>query len=186
MSKKDELLTGNYDGIEEYDNALPNWWLWLFYLTIIFSVGYFAYYEFGPGLGSEALLKQSMAELDQIKLAAQKERAAQGGPVVDVVALSKDPAHVAAGAALFQAKCGVCHGQKGEGMVGPNLTDNFWIHGGSVEEVRAVIENGVLDKGMLAWKGVLKDSEIADSMAYLWSIRSTNVAGKAAEGLELK
>lgn len=177
---RDELLNSNYDGIQEYDNDLPKWWLMLFYITIAFAIVYFGYYELGPGLGSEARLSQAMSEID----AQRALNKPAGGPdSATLLALVSDSARVASGKAVYDAKCLACHGPQGQGLVGPNLTDEFWIHGGKIVDVQRTIREGVLDKGMLAWKGVLTDPEIDDVTAFVRSIRGTSPPNpKAPQG----
>lgn len=180
MSEKetDKLLESNYDGIEEYDNDLPNWWLYLFYFTIIYSIGYTAYYHFGPGQSPHELLSEQMAGLE-----ATREQVKQAEPESeDLTTLVSDTARIEVGKGVFATKCAACHGASGEGMIGPNLTDNHAIHGGTLADIQKVIENGVLEKGMLAWKGQLSNDELVGVIAYVWAIQGTNVAGKAAEG----
>jgi cytochrome c oxidase cbb3-type subunit 3 len=180
MSEKetDKLLESNYDGIEEYDNDLPNWWLYLFYITIIFSIGYTAYYHFGPGQSPHELLAEQMAGLETVR-----EQVQQAEPeALDLTTLVGDSERIALGKGVFVTKCAACHGASGEGMIGPNLTDGFAIHGGTLSDIQKVIENGVIEKGMLAWKGQLSSDEMIGVIAYVWSIQNTHVAGKAPQG----
>ncbi|MCB0334390.1 MAG: c-type cytochrome [Bdellovibrionales bacterium] len=186
MTKKmDELLDSNYDGIKEYDNDLPRWWLYLFYITIAFSAFYIPYYHFGPGIDGQphALLDKEMKAHQAVVAKNESASAASSESVVEIIqAAASDPTKVAHGKEIFVAKCVACHAQNGEGLVGPNLTDNAWIHGGTIADIVQVVENGVLEKGMLPWKGVLKTDELNDVVAFVWSIRNTNVPGKAPEG----
>ncbi len=190
MSKqpKDELLSSNYDGIEEFDNDLPRWWVALFAITVLFSAAYPFYYHFGgPGLSPHQLLSLEMERAD--KLAAERAKAA--GPEVfgenEVLALAKNPAEMERAKGIYVARCAACHGPDGGGIVGPNLTDRFWIHGASVAEIHKVIENGVLEKGMLPWKGVIPPADIKLMVAYVWSLRGSTPANpKAPQGDEAK
>lgn len=179
----DELLDSNYDGIQEYDNDLPGWWVYLFYLTIIISAIYVVWVHYGPGLLPREKLSKDMAVLEEVRAAAQARMEASRPAKVDLVALSSDTAALASGKTIFIEKCAACHTETGGGLVGPNLTDAYWIHGGTVTDIKRIVENGVLEKGMLAWKGILKPEEIDDVTAFVWSIRNTNVeGGKAPEG----
>jgi cytochrome c oxidase cbb3-type subunit 3 len=90
--------------------------------------------------------------------------------------------NIAAGAKLYTEKCLPCHGAKGEGLIGPNLTDNHWIHGGSALDIQRVIREGVPAKGMIAWKEMMPADQINQTVAFLWSIKDTNIPGKAPEG----
>ncbi|MBX7136929.1 MAG: c-type cytochrome [Oligoflexia bacterium] len=180
--KKDELRGHNFDGIEEYDNSLPRWWVWLFIITIVFSVIYPFYYDFGPGQFAPETVDAEMAALAQLR---QASGGATGG-VLDESALLKlasNGATVSQGSAVFTAKCVVCHGAQGQGLIGPNLTDNYWIHGGKITDIHNVVTNGVLEKGMLAWKDQLTADELNSVVAFVWSIRGTTPPNpKAPQG----
>jgi len=180
MAKQDELLNSNYDGIQEYDNDLPRWWLYLFYITIAFGVVYVGYYMFGPGQSQEQIVIAQLAE--DAKLAAAA--APSEGPSADaLIALASNADALKKGHEVFVARCVACHGPDGQGLIGPNLTDKYWIHGGKITDLVKVVENGVLDKGMLAWKGVLQPAELQSVVAYVWSIRGTTPANpKAPQG----
>ena len=180
MNKKlDDLLSSNYDGIQEYDNDLPRWWQALFILTIVFSVVYVFVYHVSSNVSSEAELQQELGQL-----AAQNPKPA--APEFDsaaLLALVKSPGRVTAGKATFQTNCAPCHGPEGQGVIGPNLTDNFWIHGGAITDIRRVVESGVPDKGMVPWKGLLGSAQMDEVTAYIFSIRGSNPANpKAPQG----
>lgn len=183
MSKKqDELLDSNYDGIKEYDNDLPKWWRALFWITIIFAGVYYVYYEFGPGLSSDARLALQLEEIKKQSASAMPV-ASKGASSDELMALTKDASHLAQGKVVYDAKCAACHGALGEGLVGPNLTDEYTIHGSKITDIKMTIENGVLDKGMLAWKGLLSANEIENVAAYVFSLKGSNPANaKAPQG----
>lgn len=161
-----------YDGIEEADNELPNWWLWTFYGAIVFSVFYwFAYHEFE----SVPLPGQAYAiELQQ----------RSGGAVSEelLVAMAGNPDAIAAGQALYATNCAICHKERGEGNIGPNLTDEFWIRGGGPIQIHDTIANGSLQAGMPAWAGPLGAEKVQQLTAFVLSIRDTNVPGKEPQG----
>lgn len=182
--KPEDITDVVFDNIKEQDNNLPKWWLWLFYITIAWGIFYVAYYQFGPGLQPHERLALEMKEHEKVmETVKEAEKVAEAtAEKVDYLALAKSETNVAHGREVFVAKCVACHADKGEGLVGPNLTDEYWIHGGSLDNIVHVVENGVIEKGMLAWKGVLKKDELEDVIAYVWSIKNTNVAGKAPEG----
>lgn len=172
----------NYDGIKELDNPLPNWWLATFYLTIIFSIGYYYYYELSDGPTLKQELAADMEEIQQQQQAVQANK-----PQVDTTSLEAlvgDANAIAAGKTEFAAKCASCHGNSAEGGIGPNLTDNYWIHGrGSIGDIVTVINEGVVSKGMLSWKGVIPDDKIAQVAAYIISLKGSHPAkAKAPEG----
>jgi cytochrome c oxidase cbb3-type subunit 3 len=179
MKKTDELLSSNYDGIKEYDNDLPKWWLWLFVITIIYAFVYICYFQLGSALNSEQQLAAEMTEIYKL----QQESAPKTSSSSSLAALVKDPTRIAAGKVVYDTRCLACHGPQGGGIIGPNLVDDAWIHGGKLSDIRKVIHEGVVEKGMLAWKGVLSEREIDDVTIYIRSIRGTAVAGaKAPQG----
>ncbi len=178
---KDELLDHDFDGIQELDNELPPWWLTLFYVTIIWSVAYLIYYHvLGIGPSSIEEYQAEMARAAQIQ---QQTPTPGGGPVAQVMEPRMDPASLQEGKAIFDKNCTPCHGKLGEGLIGPNLTDDYWIHGGRFQDIVRVITNGVPAKGMIAWNAVLKPEEILNVASYVESLRGTNPPNaKAPEG----
>lgn len=178
----DQPIAGHdYDGIQEFDNPLPMWWLWTFFGTIIFSFMYYIHYEFKVGPSSDQELSADMAAIDQLK-----SKADESAPAVDLATLTKDPKLAQVGALVYAGKCAACHGDKGQGLVGPNLTDKSWIHGAKPEELLVTIKKGVLDKGMPPWDGILKTDEIHGVIAYIYSLKGSNPpGGKAPQGTEI-
>lgn len=172
--KVDEVLDHNYDGIEEYDNDLPLWWQWLFWGTAIFGVIYVLYYHVGPGLNQEETLALEVMEAEKVKAWEEGSTEKEENQEAELLAMVSDQERVSAGKKIFQAKCMACHGMNAEGLVGPNLTDNYWIHGGTLKEIKYTIENGVVAKGMLAWKTMMSADEIEDVVVYVWSLNGTN------------
>lgn len=172
-------MSDHHDGIEEHDNHLPNWWLVTLFGSIVFAFFYWTYYETlaaGPAQAAEL-------QADEAALALARERSAP--PISDDVLLasSKDPKIVARGEALFKANCVACHGVRAEGTVGPNLTDDYWLHGAQPLQIHGIITRGVTEKGMLAWGNVLGDAKVRDVTAFVLSLKGTNVAnGKAPQG----
>jgi len=169
MSKIDEVLSHDYDGIQEYDNPLPKWWVYLFYGTIVFALVYVPYYHFGPGGLPRETWAQDMnawyAEHPPPKLASDEELAA----------MAEDPAFVQAGAATFAVRCASCHGIDGGGLVGPNLTDDFSIYGYERSHIARIVYSGT-PKGMLSWKDQLSMTEIYQVGAYVRTLRGTTPA----------
>lgn len=163
-----------YDGIEEADNELPLWWLFTFYAAIAFAAFYWFYYhefEIAPGPTGDYAAEVSA-------------RADRGGAVTAEMldALAQSSAEVASGGATFAEQCAVCHGARGEGNIGPNLTDDAWIHGGDPMAIHGTITSGVLDKGMPSWGASLGPAAVRRVTAYVLSLRNTRVPGKAPEG----
>ncbi|MCB0323327.1 MAG: c-type cytochrome [Bdellovibrionales bacterium] len=172
MAEKDELLDHDYDGIQEYDNDLPRWWIALFWLTIAFAVVRVGYYHFGPGLLQEERLAVDMAALEEVRSAHQPVVSA--GNADSLLALVSDADALAKGQEVFTTKCLACHGPQAQGLVGPNLTDDYWIHGGALTDLKRVVVEGVPEKGMIAWGALMPESEINAVVAYIRSLRGTN------------
>lgn len=163
------------DGIEEYDNALPRWWVWLFNLTIVFSVAYLAWLHVFNGETIQQEYARKVAEVEAAKTSTAASAGGAGGP--------SDGQWVAEGKAAYATNCTPCHGAAGEGIVGPNLTDKFWIHGGKPDQIEKVIAEGVLEKGMPAWKPVVGETKVKQIAAYVESLKGTNPPnGKAPQG----
>lgn len=165
MSDRDRLLGHDYDGIEEYDNPLPGWWTWLFVATIAFSVGYYAYYQLGPGPSVVAQYD------DEMRAAAARQAAAPVAATSGedaLKALAGNAQAMASAKEIFATRCMPCHGPEGQGLIGPNLTDDYWLHGGTLMEIHTTITNGVLDKGMPVWGKFLKPEQIDDVAVYVY------------------
>lgn len=144
------------DGIEEYDNALPNWWLGLFYLCIAWAAVYAVHYHFVAHRSQPGALAAEMADADQ-----RWPRQAAAATLVIT------PASVEAGEAIFKANCVACHGADLKGGIGPNLLDTTWIHGGKPEEILHTITVGVPEKGMLTWGPILGPEKVAEVASYV-------------------
>jgi len=189
MSNKEEdkLLNHNFDGIEEFDNPLPPWWVGLFIFTIVFAFVYVLYYHFtgfGPSQREEYL-----AEINQFKAA----KMAKSGNKVDdfkegeTFAVMIDETQLASGSQIFKTNCSSCHGNEGQGGIGPNLTDNYWIHGGEYNQIVNTIVKGVAEKGMISWKPILSKKEILQVSSYLEKLKGTTPLNpKAPQGVEHK
>lgn len=176
------LLHHEYDGIQEYDNPLPFWWKGIFALTAAHAAAYFAWYHLGgPGKTEEERYAAEVKELEAVRAAAPREAI-----VIDedaLAALAQDSSAIERGHGVFAKNCVSCHSDKGQGLVGPNLTDAFQIHGTSRFDLYTTIQNGVPEKGMLSWGPVLPPDELAAVAAFVTTLRGTDVpGGKAAEG----
>jgi len=170
-----------YDGIRELDNNLPPWWKWGFYLTIIIGIIYlFNYHVFNTGdLQIEAYNK----EMVQAEKSIQAYLESQAMNVDEnSVTLMTDAIDLNNGKKLFMQYCKVCHGGSGEGVVGPNLTDDYWLHGGKVNNVFKTIKYGA-ERGMKSWKDELNPIEIQQVASFIKSLKGTNPPkAKDAEG----
>lgn len=171
-----------FDGIQELDNKLPPWWVGMFYVTIVFAVVYFTYHEvLGLGDSSAVEYEKEMAAAEEMKLA----RLAALGAQVDenTATLVTDEAALAEAKGIFIEKCAACHGAEGQGGVGPNFTDEYWLHGGSVKDVFKVVKYGVPAKGMIAWESQLTPPQIQNIASYILSLKGTNPPNpKAPQG----
>lgn len=176
------LLDHNYDGIQELDNNLPPWWKYGFYLTIVFAFVYMISYHI---TGTSALQgKEYENEMAQAKLEVDEYMKKSANNVDEnSVKLLTEASDLATGKDVFKASCAACHGQAGEGTVGPNLTDDYWLHGGSVQDVFKSIKYGWVEKGMKSWKEDLSPMQIAQVTSYIKSLKGTNPANaKAPQG----
>ena len=266
--KKDVLLDHEYDGIRELDNKLPPWWLYLFYISIIFSVIYMIHYHVAgtgdlshseymkevnpgwegekPGLFSSLFYRSPLSKSDDLtprrrteiellaaaeaKMAAQKGEFSAAGVGFDDLILAamevstpeeleklktafpeiwqkhtgqtgvttspveekaplkeyqalKDDATLSAGKSIFITNCATCHGQSGEGGIGPNMTDDYYLHGAGMTNTVNVINNGVPAKGMISWRGILKEDQIVQVASYIQTLEGTNPPNpKAPQG----
>lgn len=171
--EKDIDLGHEYDGIRELDNRLPPWWLWGFYITIFFGIVYLWRYHIAESAPlSEEEFKISMQRGEEEVQAYLKKK----GESVDentVVVLS-DESDLAGGEKVYTTSCVACHGAKGEGGVGPNLTDDYWLHGGDIKGIFKTIKYGVDGKGMASWQAVYSPKQIAQVASYIKSLHGTN------------
>jgi cytochrome c oxidase cbb3-type subunit III len=178
-TEKDRLIDHSYDGIQEYDNPMPAWWVFTFWVTIVFSIFYYINpFNFGRGKGWDAEYAADMAEFRALHPANTG-----GAGAAQLMAVVARTSEVAEGRKVYAAKCAACHAADGGGIIGPNLTDNAWLHGGTIDSIYLTINNGVLAKGMPAWGKLLKGDELEEVVAYVWTLRGTAPAKpKAPEG----
>lgn len=174
LEKEQELLIEHeYDGIQELNNPIPLWFNAMFYASIVFAIGYLLVYHvfhWAPLQDEEYRIEMAKAEIEK------QEWLAQSANNIDEtnVEVNADPAIISSGFALYTANCAVCHGGAGEGGIGPNLADDYWIHGGEIGEVFAVIKYGVIDKGMIPWEQSLTPAQMAELSNYILTLRGTN------------
>jgi cytochrome c oxidase cbb3-type subunit 3 len=181
---KDTIIDEAHDGIYELDNPPPPWFMFLFYGTILFAVIYFVRFSVtgsAPTQAEEYVAEMQAAEADK------EEALAEEGQSVDettVVALT-EPSEIEAGKKIYTQNCKVCHGDGGKGMEGngPNLTDEYWKHGGGAKNIFKTIKYGVVEKGMLAWDGNLTPKMMQQVTSFIISLEGSNPEGaKAPEG----
>ncbi|NNE68918.1 MAG: c-type cytochrome [Rhodothermales bacterium] len=182
---EDVVIQGhNYDGIQEYDNPMPGWWLWILWASIIWAPFYILGLHFSDVIPSyEEDLAAGQAEIVEIREAYEAANPTFEATPETLASFVGDEAQVAEGAALFVTNCAACHGQAGEGLIGPNLTDSYWIHGASDVDLYNVITNGVIEKGMAPWGSILSPDARAQLVAFVRTLEGTNPPnGKAPEG----
>jgi cytochrome c oxidase cbb3-type subunit III len=177
-------LHHEYDGIRELDNRLPPWWLYGFYISIFFAVIYIWRYHVShtaPLSGEE--LQIAMAQAEEQKAAYLKKSA--NNVDENTIKLLTEAADLASGEKVFTQNCAACHGKAGEGIVGPNLTDDYWLHGGSIKDVFKTIKYGWPEKGMRSWKDDLSPVQIAQVSSWIKSRHGSNPPNAKAQQGEL-
>jgi len=178
---EDHLLEHSYDGIQEYDNPLPRWWLAIFWATIVFAPLYVLFYHFGPGMLAVERYDEAMM------IAAERQMAAilAMGEIDEsmLAGLMDDQSMMNGGKKIFTSKCATCHGVFGQGGIGPNLTDQYWLHGPQLMDIYRTVREGVPDKGMLSWERQLRPAELLAVSAYVGSLLDSDPPNpKAPQG----
>ena len=180
--EKDIMFDHAYDDIRELDNKIPPWFNYLFYGSIIFSIFYMINYHIlssGDVQATEYKEELQFAEMQRIELV-------KSGALLDENTLTalKDAAAIKSGKEIFLKNCTVCHTESGAGLVGPNLTDDYWIHGGGIKDIYIVIKEGVPNKGMISWNQQLNPRQIQEVSSFILTLRGTNPSNpKAPEGV---
>ncbi len=177
----DRLIKGhNYDGIRELDNALPPWWVWLFYITIAFAIIYsIRLFVFN----ADDLVQAKEFNKEMADYRASHKESTKSDANFKVMLLTDD-ASMADGQKTWESICAACHLKDGGGLVGPNMTDNYWIHGNTVNDLYNTVTNGVIEKGMLSYKQQLTDKQRLEVVSYiLEKLQGTTPANpKAPQG----
>jgi cytochrome c oxidase cbb3-type subunit 3 len=177
----DVMLDHEYDGIRELDNKLPPWWLALFYISIIFGASYLLHYHV---IGSGPLPAEEY-EIEMAFAKAQLEKRLANMNVIDEFNVTRltDEESLAAGEEIYIKLCLVCHGANGEGGVGPNMTDEYWIHGGDIKDLFRTIKYGVPEKGMISWQNQFTPEQMQQSASFMLTFQGTNPPNqKEAQG----
>jgi cytochrome c oxidase cbb3-type subunit III len=180
--EKDLLIDHEFDGIKELDNPVPGWFNLLFYGSIAVGIMYFVTYHvafWGPSQDQEYAIEMKQAEADK------KNYLAKSANLIDESSVKEngDPGTVNAGKAVYISNCVACHGEKAQGVVGPNLTDEFWLHGGKINSIFKTIKYGVPDKGMISWEKTLSPKQISEVSNYILSLKGSNPANaKSPQG----
>lgn len=176
------ILHHNYDGIQELDNVLPPWWVYLFYGTIAFSLIYLVrFHVLGHDDQTTEFEKEMAAAKTQVE---EYKKTAPDLMDKEKVILLTDAESINAGKAIFQTNCIACHKADGGGAIGPNLTDKNWILGGGIKNVfNTIMEGGRSGKGMISWKDQIKPTDIQKVASYVLSLQGSNPPGaKEPEG----
>lgn len=175
------MFDHDFDGIKELDSKIPPWFSWLFIITIIFATYYMIDYHI---VGSGQVQYEEYAQ--EVKIASlEREALIKSGAFVneETVTLLTDASGISSGKAIFEANCIACHAADGGGIVGPNLTDDYWIHGGGIKNIFKVIKYGVVEKGMIAWQTQLNPNQMQEVASYVMSLHGTTPAApKQPEG----
>jgi cytochrome c oxidase cbb3-type subunit 3 len=177
------LLEHAYDGIREYDNPLPGWWRAMFWGSIVFAAGYFIWFHVADrGESPDARYREELAVYQSKR--AEREAADAANVSEDVLARnSHDDKLVAHGAEIFATRCASCHTADGRGLIGPNLTDLFQIHGSTRMDMFTTIKNGVSGTAMPAWGEQMAPADVVAVATFATTLRGKNVAGgKAPQG----
>ncbi|MBS4058628.1 MAG: c-type cytochrome [Bacteroidetes bacterium] len=172
------LSNHEYDGIRELDNDLPSWWKWLFILAIVFAIFYMVRLWV---FRADDLIQKKEFDTEMAGV-----NAAKPAPTTEVfeVKILTDSESLAAGKETWTKICSVCHLQDGGGLVGPNMTDNYWIHGNKVENLFNTVTNGVIEKGMIPYKDQLSQKQRLQVISYVLEeiVGSTPANPKAPQG----
>jgi len=180
--EKDIMFDHAYDEIRELDNKIPPWFNYLFYGSVVFGIFYMINYHVlssGDVQATEYVEEVKFAEMQKVELI-------KSGALLDENTLTAltEPAALNSGKEIFVKNCAVCHTEKGGGLVGPNLTDDYWIHGGGIKNIFAVVKEGVPAKGMISWKAQLNPRQIQEVSSFVLTLRGTNPPNpKAPEGV---
>lgn len=171
--EKEIDLSHDYDGISELDNSVPPWWIFAFAMTILFGIVYLYRYH---------VAESAPLQLEELEIAMKKGEeqrkaylALTASNVDENTIELMDAAAIAAGKSVYDANCVACHGTQGEGnAVGPNLTDEYWLHGGDIKDIFKSVKYGWPEKGMQSWKELLSPVKMAQVTNYIVSLKGTN------------
>ncbi len=171
---EEQVITDHvYDGIKELDNRLPPWWLYGFYFTIFFGVVYLIHFHvLGTGMSSS---EEYVAEMQEAEADIEAYLATVGSLIDETnVEMLTDQAELLAGQEMFTQNCSACHGMEGQGGIGPNMVDDYWIHGGDVKDVFSIIKYGVPAKGMIAWENQFSPEQMQQLASFILTLRGTD------------
>jgi cytochrome c oxidase cbb3-type subunit 3 len=184
MAQYEDKVLHDVDGIKEYDNPMPGWLMAIWWGSLIFSAAYLIFYalSFGEGSMEAEYRRETQAALTAVQAHFDANPIAPPS-VADLLAGAKDAAVLEVGAARFTRSCAACHGAQAQGLIGPNLTDDRWIHGGSVEQIFQSVAKGWPAKGMPPWGRAVRPDELTALVSYVRSLQGSNPpSAKPAEG----
>ncbi|HEX5628879.1 MAG TPA: c-type cytochrome [Usitatibacteraceae bacterium] len=184
MAQYEDKVLHELDGIKEYDNPMPGWLMAIWWGSLLFSAVYLVFYalSFGEGSMESEYRADTQSALTSVQAHFDANPLAPPSPSALLAGVG-DPAVIDAGAARFTRSCASCHGDKAQGLIGPNLTDDRWIHGGSVEQVFQSVAKGWPAKGMPPWGRAMKPEELSAVVSYVRSLQGSNPPNaKAPEG----
>jgi cytochrome c oxidase cbb3-type subunit 3 len=169
-----------YDDIEEQDNRLPTWWLGILYGSMVFAFGYWVVYEVTHWMPSAAQVHRAQSE--------EAARRAAAAPLSDnaLAQMAADPRVIDEAKKVFGQVCAACHGANAQGLVGPNLTDRFWLHGSTPTAIHQSINGGFPAQGMPPWGKMLGPARVRSLAAYVVTLKGRNLPGKPPQGQEEK
>jgi cytochrome c oxidase cbb3-type subunit 3 len=184
-SDRDVMLDHDYDGIKELDNDLPPWWKYGFYLTIISGIIYLISYHVTHS--SKSSLEEYEYEMAEAEKSVNAYKATLASNVDETNAeFATEANKIDAGKLTFVKNCAVCHGNEGQGLVGPNFTDKYWVYGNKAGDMFKIVKNGT-NKGMKAWKDELSPVDIQNVISYIHTMQGTTPANpKAPDGVLLE
>ncbi len=174
MADYEDKVLHELDGIKEYDNPMPGWLLAIWWGSLLFAAGYLIFYalSFGEGSLEAEYRAQTQEALTSVQVYFDANPLVPPSPA-QLLAGAKDPAVLDVGASRFSRSCSACHGELAQGLIGPNLTDDRWIHGGSVEQIFQTVAKGWPSKGMPPWGRTLKPEELAALVSYVRSLQGS-------------
>jgi len=184
MPQFEDKVLHELDGIKEYDNPMPGWLMAIWWGSLIFSAAYLMFYalSFGEGSMEAEYRGETQTALAAVQAYHNANPLVPPAPAA-LLAGAKDPAVLTLASARFARTCAPCHGEQAQGLIGPNLTDNRWIHGGSVEQIFQTVANGWPPKGMPPWGRTLKPEELSALVSYIRSLQGSNPPNaRPAEG----
>lgn len=176
------LMAHSYDGIQEFDNPLPGWWRAIFWGSIVFAAGYWVWFHVGHwGTTPDQTYNLALSEYND-KRSLREAAEAKNVNEEMLARNSHDPAVIEHGAQIFASRCVSCHTADGHGLIGPNLTDNYQIHGSTRMDIFNTVKNGAPGTAMLAWGEQMAATDVVSVASFVITLRGKNVPGKEPQG----